>query len=119
MFLAVQKLQHLVGLDIDSFHKHVVQDLRLLFRILSISDVQMKGLPGSQGPYGCGPLFPHSFSACKSKSFSMVGQILIVHGDFLSGMNPMTNSRNCILQQSSVNCRDQCVHRECHCQMCR
>ena len=28
---------------------------------------------------------------------------------FLSGMNPMTNSRNCTCQQSSVNCRDQCV----------
>jgi len=42
----------------------------------------MKRLAGSQGPYGCGSLFPHSFSACKSKSFSMVGQILIVHRDF-------------------------------------
>ncbi len=38
---------------------------------------------------------------------------------FLSGMNPMISSRNCTLQQSSVNCRDQCVHRECHCKMCR
>jgi len=28
---------------------------------------------------------------------------------FLSGMNPMISSRNCTLQQSSVNCRDQCV----------
>ena len=28
---------------------------------------------------------------------------------FLSGMYPMTNSRNCTCQQSSVNCRDQCV----------
>ena len=28
---------------------------------------------------------------------------------FLAGMNPMTNSRNCTCQQSSVNCRDQCV----------
>ena len=28
---------------------------------------------------------------------------------FLSDMNPMTNSRNRTLQQSSVNCRDQCV----------
>jgi len=27
----------------------------------------------------------------------------------LSGMNPMTNSRNCTCQQSSVNRRDQCV----------
>ena len=24
----------------------------------------------------------------------------------------MPNSRNCTLQQSSVNCRDQCVHKE-------
>ena len=37
----------------------------------------------------------------------------------LSGMNPMTSSRNCTLQQSSVNCRDQCLHRECHCKMYR
>jgi len=28
---------------------------------------------------------------------------------FLSGMYPMTNSRNCTCQQSSVNCQDQCV----------
>lgn len=28
---------------------------------------------------------------------------------FLSGMNPMTNSRNCTCQQSSENRRDQCV----------
>ena len=28
---------------------------------------------------------------------------------FLSGMNPITNSRNCTCQQSSVNRRDQCV----------
>ena len=27
----------------------------------------------------------------------------------------MISSRNCTLQQSSVNRRDQCVHRECHC----
>ena len=33
---------------------------------------------------------------------------------FLSGMHLMISSRNCTLQQSSVNCRDQCVHRECH-----
>ncbi len=38
---------------------------------------------------------------------------------FLSGMNPMISSRNCTLQQSSVNCRDQCVHREYHCKICR
>ncbi len=38
---------------------------------------------------------------------------------FLSGMNPMISSRNCILQQSSVTCWDQCVHRECHCKICR
>ncbi len=38
---------------------------------------------------------------------------------FLSGMNPMISSRNCTLQQSSVNRRDQCVHRECHCKICR
>ena len=38
---------------------------------------------------------------------------------FLSGMNPMISSRNCTIQQSSVNCRDQCVHRECHCEICR
>ena len=28
---------------------------------------------------------------------------------FLTGMNPMISSRNCTLQQSSVDCRDQCV----------
>ncbi len=28
---------------------------------------------------------------------------------FLSGMDPVTNSRNCTCQQSSVNRRDQCV----------
>ena len=38
---------------------------------------------------------------------------------FLSGMNPMISSRNCTLQQSSVNCRDQCVHREFHCKIFR
>ncbi len=38
---------------------------------------------------------------------------------FLSGMNPMISSRNCTLQQSSVNCRDQCVHRESHCKIFR
>ena len=27
----------------------------------------------------------------------------------IRGMYPMTNSRNCTCQQSSVNCRDQCV----------
>ena len=31
----------------------------------------------------------------------------------------MISSRNCTLQQSSVNCRDQCVHRECHCKIYR
>jgi len=31
------------------------------------------------------------------------------YSNFLSGLNPMTNSRNCTCQQSSVNCRDQCV----------
>ncbi len=36
---------------------------------------------------------------------------------FLSGMNPMIRSRNCTLQQSSVNCRDRCVHRELHCKI--
>ena len=39
--------------------------------------------------------------------------------DFVSGMNPINNSRNCTLQQSSVNCRDWCVHRQCHCKMCQ
>lgn len=29
----------------------------------------------------------------------------------LSEMNPMISPRKCVLQQSSVNCREQCVHR--------
>ena len=41
------------------------------------------------------------------------------HLGFLNGMNPMISSRNCTLQQSSVDCRDQCVHRECHCKIYR
>ena len=32
---------------------------------------------------------------------------LIMH--LFSGMNPMTSSRNCALQQSLVNCRGQCI----------
>ncbi len=31
----------------------------------------------------------------------------------------MANSWNCTLPQSSINCRDQCVHRGCHCKMCQ
>ena len=32
-------------------------------------------------------------------------------------MNPMISSRNCTFQQSSVNCRDQCVDKEYHCKL--
>ncbi len=35
--------------------------------------------------------------------------IWLCHIRFLSGMDPMISSQNCTLQQSSVNCRNQCV----------
>jgi len=37
---------------------------------------------------------------------------------FLTGITPMTNSQSCTLQQTSINFRDQSVHRECHCKTC-
>ena len=59
---------------------------------------------------------------CTSGSTYCLSESVLVpqyyHSNFLSGMNPMISSRNCTIQQSSVNCRDQCVHRECDNTVC-
>ena len=55
---------------------------------------------------------PHT-STCSLVYNRVAGFIpLVMH--FLSDTYPMTSARNCTLQQSSVNCRDQCVRRKCH-----
>ena len=84
----------------------------LRFSLPSIHNILSQGLVGAD----------------QKKKGSVKGMLCMLCGDqshmpisigFLSGMNPMISSRNCTPQQSSVNCRDQCVHRECHCKIYR
>ena len=59
-------------------------------------------------------------SLCAEQTFHMSAMHSFVWGEYkfrhvLSGMNPMTNSRNCTVQQSLKNWRNQFVHGECYC----